>query len=327
MELYELNLNQYIEVKLLRLNKPKFNSTLLPLSGTYNSIENLKQLEEIPFDSKDPVFENKFREFGINDYTSVGIDNMMQLSSSFGKVLFCENLEALLIINNTSDKEIKIRDFKVKISNEILDGYDSMFRRIEYNLINSQNVISIPGNQFYNQKIKLNADVMCKYAVEIEIQYTSPYFNEEFIKHSSNKIVKTISMYYSIEGNSTVIRKYYKKFVFATNLPFKIKDKYVNDNMTQSYVEINLINQSQYNLHITDMILMPDSDKSNVGNVNFISLLHEKQMKNFNIEPEEEVNAVFLLNNYKSSISHVIGLYLNFFNFFILYFVLEFLCF
>jgi hypothetical protein len=312
MELYELSLNQYVEVKLLRLNKPKFNSQILPFTGSYNSLEDLQALENEDnfLNSNVSPYENKFQEFNLHEYSSVGIDNMFQISNSFGKVLFCESLEALLIINNISDKEIKIKDFKVKVSNEVLEGYDSMYRKTEYNLINSQNIIAIPAHQFYNQKIRLNADIMCKYSLEIDIQYISSYFVEEFIKHSANKIVKTISSQYVIEGNSSVVRKYYKKFLFATNLPFKIKEKFVNDNMEKCYVEINLINQCQYSLHITDVLLVPDSDKGGSNNnlnnqSNLITCLQDKELKNFMMEPDEEINIVFMLNNYKSVISFV----------------------
>ena len=201
MELYELNLNQYLEVKLLRLNKPKFNSIVLPNSGSYNSIEDLKAItpeSSMLNNPNTPCFEKTFQELSLNEYSSVGIDNMFFLSSSFGKVLFCENLEALLIINNTSDKEVKIKDFKVRISNEVLEGYDSMFRKTEYTIINLQNSIIIPGNSYFNQKIRINADIMCKYSLEIDVQYTNQNFYDEYVKHSANKIVKTISSQYSI---------------------------------------------------------------------------------------------------------------------------------
>ncbi len=357
MELYELNLSQLIEVKLLRLNKPKFNLNILPLNGVFNSIENLRKIdintqleiegisdkiEEKNFDSdnleenldekeknKDTTvandkihsiitegsFENKFKEFYLTDPSSVSIDNMFQLSSNFGKVLFCETLEALLIINNHSDREIKIKEFKIKISNEILEGFESMYRKTEYNILNSQTVITVPANQFYNHKLKINADVMCKYSIEVDINYTSSYYMEEYAKHSVNKIIKTITSNYFVEGNSNlVIKKYYKKFLFATNLPFKIKEKLVNDNMERCYIEINLVNQSPYNLHISEISLIPDTEKiassqSALNLINsqssYINLIRESEWKNFNLETDEEINLLFVLNNYKNIMLNV----------------------
>jgi hypothetical protein len=94
MELYELTLNNLIEVKLLRLNKPKFNNQVLPLTGSYNSIDSLLKLEDEAYMlSGEQTFENKFQEYNLNEGSSVGIDNMLQMIPSFGKVLFCESLE------------------------------------------------------------------------------------------------------------------------------------------------------------------------------------------------------------------------------------------
>lgn len=304
MELYELELKQLVEVKLLRLNKPKFSNNLLPLNGSYNSIEHLNKITSSDFEnSSETRFESVLKEFNINESNSVSVDNMFQLQSGFGKVLFCETLEALIIINNTSDKEIKIKDLKIRVTNEVLENYESMFKKSEYTLINSNSLIVIPANHFYNQKIKLNADVMCKYSLETDIQYSSTYFNEEYVKYSLNKIIKSISNGYYVEvGTNNVVRKYYKKFLFATNLPFKIKDKFINESLDKSYIEINILNQSPYNLHISEFLFAPDTSVSTqVGN--YISCLQE--MKNFNIEPDEEVNLVYTISNYRSFVATV----------------------
>jgi hypothetical protein len=304
MELYELELKSLVEVKLLRLNKPKFSTSMIPLSGSYNSLEDLKEIENIP--SSEQRFENKVREFYIPDESSIPIDNMFQLSSSFGKVLYAESLEALLIINNQSDKEIKIKDLKIKVSNEVLESYESMFKKTEYNLVNTSNVITIQGNHFYNQKIRVNADIMCKYALEIDIQYTSYYFNEEYSKHSSNKIIKTISSHYFIETNTTnVVKKYYKKFLFATNLPFKIKEKFINDSMERCFVEINLVNQSPYNLFISEFLFVNDGPM--IGSGQGLSPLQE--IRNLTMEQDEEVNLVFTCSDYRAFILNVLNFY------------------
>ena len=39
-------------------------------------------------------------------------------------------------------------------------------------------------------------------------------------------------------------------------------------------------------------------------------MLGEGEMKNINMESDEELNIVFILNNYKSTITHVRGSYL-----------------
>jgi hypothetical protein len=311
MELFELNLSQFLEVKLLRLNKPKFNNQHLPLTGSYNSVHDLQQINDV---SQGSIIENQFREFNLNDFSNVSVDNMFSIFSSFGKVLFCETLEALLVINNTSDKEVILREFKVRVSNEVLEGYESMFRKSEFVLINLQNPISISSNRYFIHKIKLNADIMCKYSIEIDLLYTSFYFNEDYIRNASNKPVKTATSQYYIENNSNVIRKYYKKFLFATNLPFKIKEKFFCDNMSRAFLEINLINQSPYSLHVEEFILIPESDKNSsslsgslISNSlnSLITLNNESLFKNFLIDSDEEVNLVFSFNSYKAALNFV----------------------
>jgi hypothetical protein len=303
MELYELDLKHYIEVKLLRLNKPKFASTQLPLNGTYN---NIKDLEHIYTDNDettdDHTFEQKFKEFNLSDSSNVGIDNMFQFSTSFGKVILYETLELLLIINNTSDKELRIRDIKFRVTNEQLDNYESMYKKLEYSLVNSNSLIVIGPKSFHNQKIKLNVEVMCKYTLEADIQYSSFYFNEEYIKHSTNKIIKTIASGYSVElGTSNIIRKYYKKFQFLTNLPFKIRDKFINESLEKCYIEINLTNQSPYNIHINEFILTPDNPNTSFSDN--VTCLQE--FKNFLMESDEEVNLVYIITNYRHFIMNV----------------------
>jgi hypothetical protein len=301
MELYELDLKQFIEVKLLRLNKPKFSNSNLPLNGTYNNPFDLDQIDT-DVEGNEIKFESKFKDFNLNDSNSVGVDNMFQFSTSFGKVILYETLELLLIINNTSDKEIKIRDIKFRVTNEQLDNYESMYKKVEYSLINSNSVIVINPKSFYNQKIKFSVEIMCKYTLEADIQYSSFYFNEEYIKHSTNKIIKTIGSGYSVElGTSNIIRKFYKKFQFITNLPFKIRDKFINDSLERCYIEINLTNQSPYNLRINEFILSPNNVNTSFSD----SVTCLQEFKNLLIEPDEEINLVYIITNYRHFIMNV----------------------
>jgi peptidyl-tRNA hydrolase len=169
------------------------------------------------------------------------------------KKLKTQTLKLLLIINNTFDKKIKIRDIKFRVTNEQLKNYQSMYKKVEYSLINSNSVIVINPKSFYNQRIKFSVEIICKYTLEADIQYSSFYFNEEYVKHSAGKIsLKTIGSDYSVElETSNIIRKFYMKFQFITNLPFKIKDKFINDSLKRCYIKINLTNQSLYNLRLT----------------------------------------------------------------------------
>ncbi len=81
MELFELDLKQLLEVKLLRLNKPKYNSISNSLSGNYNSIEDLAAINLLDSASQ---LENKIKEFNLLDEYSPSPENMFVNTVSFG---------------------------------------------------------------------------------------------------------------------------------------------------------------------------------------------------------------------------------------------------
>ena len=81
MELFVLDLKQLLEVKLLRLNKPKFNSISTSISGNYNSIDDLKAINSL---SNENQLENKIKEFNLLDEYSPSPENMLVNNPSFG---------------------------------------------------------------------------------------------------------------------------------------------------------------------------------------------------------------------------------------------------
>lgn len=221
-----------------------------------------------------------------------------------------------------------MKDIKFKVSNEVLDEYESMFKKFEFFLINSNSPFIIPAGYFIHKRIKILADTMCKYIMEIDIQYSSIYYNDEFLKHSTNKIIKTISNHYYITSNpSNVVVKFFKKFLFSTNLPFKVKDKIITNNMEKSYIEVNLTNPTPYTLNIKDINLIVDnvnnSQPQNIqSNDNNGSTNRQDIVKNENsffykkdyiygnpspcyLDPEEEINFSFSILSYNAFINSV----------------------
>lgn len=217
-----------------------------------------------------------------------------------------------------------------------------MFKKFEFYLINSTTPFVIPAGYFMHKRIKILADTMCKYIMEIDIQYGSVYYNDEFLKHSQTKIIKTISNHYYITSNpSNVIAKFFKKFLFSTNLPFKLKDKIICNNMEQAFIEVNLTNPTPYTLQIKDVSLIVDSnaikeqhagisnkehlesivrsdnkffvgstDKNSSNASNAVDLLGigvdlNVKDKDCFVEPEEEINFSFTILNYKAFINSV----------------------
>ena len=80
MDLYELQLKHLLDVKLMRITKPKFSLHSLPMSGSYNSVEALLDLER----NSEFKLENKIKEFNINEENSVSTDNMFVINNLFG---------------------------------------------------------------------------------------------------------------------------------------------------------------------------------------------------------------------------------------------------
>lgn len=304
MELYELDLKHLIEVRLMRLNKPKFQTTNSPLYSEYHP--------NLP-NSPDRIHD-KLSVFDTPE--NFPISNMLTLTSSFGRVLYCEDLDALLIVNNLSRREeIRIKDITVKISNEALPNYTTMFKKYENVLFHGYN-LHISADKFFTHKLSLCADVMCKYNIEVNIQYTCSNFNQEYQKHSVGKVVKNETVNYRIDADKgIVIRKFYKKFLFDTNLPFRIRDKFFNRNLEQGILELNTINLSSYNLHVVEFSLsIEDSNVQGGGKRSdepiIISASNQENSKSQNedfysldpfedmsMEPEEEFNMVYVFKD------------------------------
>ena len=80
MDLYELQLKQLLDVKLMRITKPKYSLLSLPISGSYNSLSTLHELEH----TNESKLEKKLSEFCINEDNSVSTDNMFLINNVFG---------------------------------------------------------------------------------------------------------------------------------------------------------------------------------------------------------------------------------------------------
>ena len=100
------------------------------------------------------------------------------------------------------------------------------------NLFTSNEIVTIDPLKSNTQKIRFQVDIISKYSVEIEVLYCCKLFDDEYAKHAVNKIIKTLSSEYYIEPNkNAVVGKYYKRFTFAANLPFKLKERLIQDSM------------------------------------------------------------------------------------------------
>lgn len=297
MDYFELELKHQIDVKLIRLNKPKFNYSNIPLFGEY-----IPDYHKIDSNSDDNLLSNEQLLKNFNLTEILPISNLMMINNSFGKILFGETLEAcLLIINMSKTDDIKVRDVKVVVTNEPLPNFTSVFKKCEFVIFEASDLI-IPPEKYFTSKINFNADIICKYSITTEIQYCCNYFNNEYIKNSNGRIVKQLTQGYYIEQNKgLVIRKYIKKMLFDNNLPFKIKEKLVSNNLGKTFIEINLINCTSYTLHIIDYNLQVNKNTIEIDKKSFEELVKPIcSFDEFSLEPDDEYNFIYVVENHNA---------------------------
>ena len=128
-----------------------------------------------------------------------------------------------------------IREIKVKLSNEPLENFEVCYKKIKTNLFTINEPFTIEPMKSNTQKLRFQVEIISKYSVEIEVFYCCKLFDDEYAKHAVNKIIKTLSSEYYIEPNkNSVVSKYYKRFTFAANLPFKLKERLIQDSLVES---------------------------------------------------------------------------------------------
>ena len=83
------------------------------------------------FTHKKEIVGSKFKNFDICEKECVGIENMFGIYPKFGKVLFMEHLEAILIFVNKSDKELRLKDLKIGFTNQSQNQKDVLSKIVE----------------------------------------------------------------------------------------------------------------------------------------------------------------------------------------------------
>lgn len=302
MEYKELELKNQVDFKLIRLNKPKFNYTGTPLFGEY--ISNYLNIDS---NSDDSILSKEHLLKSYNLTEVLPSSNVMMISSNFGKILFGEVLDACVFIINTSQTDdIKIREIKVVVTNDALPNYSSVFKKCEFCIFEATDLF-IPCGQFYANKVSFTADNICRYTISSFIQYSCNHFNEEYLRQAQGRVIKTMTdSYYIDQSKGVVTKKFTKKMVFENNLPFKIKEKIVCTNLGTIYLEINLVNNSNYTLHIVDYVLtinrnsLENFSSSKENNMVFFNNLIKpfSEPEEFSLEPEDEYNMLYKIEDH-----------------------------
>lgn len=297
MDFCELDLKQLIDVKLIRLNKPKFNFLNTPFYGEYT-----EDFFSIDSNSDNNLLSNELLLKNFNLTEIIPISNMMMINTSFGKILFGESLEACIFaINLSKTDDMRVKEIKVTVTNEELQNYSSVYKKCEFVIFEANNIV-IPCGKFYSSKINFIADNISKYTIATEIQYSCTTFNNEYIKNSQGKIIKTMSAGYYIEQNKgQVVRKYQKKMLFDNNLPFKIKEKIITTNLGKTYIEINLVNNTTSTLHISEYSLLVNKNSLELDKNSFDNLIKPLcEDEEISLECEDEFNFVYVIDNFSA---------------------------
>ena len=294
--------NKDIDVKFTRLSKPNFNILDTPLSGLYNDIDN-KEYSNFPL-------KNLFKNFSVSPQNYIGVENLFQLKSAFGKLLTGEYIEGLVILTNISDRDIILSNleisFKVEgvtIQKEKNDEPEEASLAITLPGVN--NSLLLLPNQSHSIKINNYLKYAAKYTINVIFTTKSSFYNQQLYNIRQRTKVKENHRDYFIKDNQ-IEYKYNKIFFFIVNYPFVVKETFKMNQMKEEYlIEINIKNQSIYMLTMPDLIIIPkkrnDIHLKPIVNLNEIQSNEnsseiggfENNSKILSLNPEEEVNLLF----------------------------------
>ena len=266
----ELKIYKDIEINFIRLSKPNFNSLDLPLSGLYNSIDNVEH--------PNYPLKNKFKNFCFSSPSQIGVDNLFQLKSSFGKILTEETLEGIIIISNISERDITIKNMTISII------FEKQQKTFTIPLPDKDSTLFLAKKQSYSIKFKNYLKKSGKYSLDIKFWTKSGFYDQEYyIKRQKVQILGS-DKYRIIENHV----EYYNntKFNFNVTEPFEIKPVFKMNQLKEEYfIEINIKNISRFNLTIPDLIIKP-KQRNNII-LKPVTTLQELQL---NIDDTDEIN-------------------------------------
>lgn len=277
-----LELPNLFEIKCLRVNKPKYNYDSIPLSGIYNDINNEEDPNVFPL-------ENKIKNFDLAEDESIGVENMLTVFPKFTKALFYEYLEAILVFMNTSDKELKLKNLKIGLTN-VPTSKEKNQKVINLSIYENKNMISIQGKQYFSLKFKVLIDTFSKYSIDITMQCLSQIYNDTYERESKSKTVGISSANYQV-SNGIVYKLFNKHLTFETLKPFKVEAKFNSIQMKKCQIEVKVENQTPMSLLIYDFSLFPAKNEK----LEFKSINPPKN-QNILMESQDERNLIFLID-------------------------------
>ena len=275
----ELKLYKDIDIDLIRLTKPLFNSLDLPLSGLYNSVDNI-EYQNYPL-------KNKINNFTIPIGGEPGLENLFQLKNSFDKLLTDEILEGLIILTNTSERDITLKNLEISLL------YENSPKNLGILFPDKENSLLLLQNQSYSIKIKIHLKKSGKYGILVKFGTRCGFYDQQYYLMKQRNKIRENNNYKIIDNHV----EYYnnKLFDFNVNDPFDIKAIFRMNQMKEEYfIEINIQNKSKYNLSIPDLIIKPKGSNTYLKPV---STLQEMKLNNDGIFSLENTNNSTSINS------------------------------
>lgn len=311
----ELKINKDIDIKFTRLSKPILNNIDLPLSGVYNSIDNTEY-------SNFPL-KNKFKNFCICPPQQLGPENIFQLNNSFGKLLTEEIIEGLIILTNTSPRQVTIIKLEIffnceekKSSKDKNNNYNNnrnnekFKKKINISLPDPNNSLFLSPKQSYSIKIRNFLPLSGKYTISIFFSVKSDYYNQLYNSLKLKSKIRENTKEYIINKENEIEIFQSKVFSFYAYCPFEIKEIFRLNQMKEEYfIEINIKNISKYMLTLPFLVITPKIRINDIlkplinleeiqDNENEPTLGGFKNnTKALSLQPEEEVNIFFASNS------------------------------
>lgn len=300
----ELKVIKDIEIKFFRLLPPLLNTNILPLSGIYNSLDNIEE------DQENPLL-NKFSNFDISPSSDVSIDNLFSLTPSFGRVFVNETLEGLITFTNVSQNVVTVKDLEVVLKIDENPETKTKEQKKILDIKLPQEGVLIHSKTVYSVKFISKLDCVSKYTIDINLRAKSSVYDFQLQLNQQKYIIKESGKDYCIVGGSVEVFNT-KKLTFDVHYPFKVNEKFHNYQMDKCYIETKIINNTIYPLTITNLYLCPKTkpeiklplvdDVSQLNknqNQNLINLFSNKEnitsiLSNYlTLLPEEEINVIF----------------------------------
>jgi len=278
----ELKIYKDIDINFIRLSKPVFNSIDVPLSGLYNSIDNI----EYP----NYLLKNKFKNFTTPVNGGLGLDNLFLLKTSFDKLLTEEILEGLIVLTNNSGRDITIKNMEISLI------FETQQKTMSITLPEKDNTLFLSHNQSYSMKIKNYLKKKGKYSFDVKFWTKCWFYDQQYYSLKQRVKIKESSKYKIFDNHVEYFNN--KIFNFNVNEPFDIKTIFKMNQMKEEYfIELNIKNKSKYNLTIPDLIIKP-KQRNNIF-LKPVSTLEEMQLNLDGNDPmnrKDNNNNIFLKN-------------------------------